>query len=107
MPGKTPRPDETWLAERLPDPVPEDLDRLLGCEAFRYGVDLFHAGFFWEAHEVWETLWQVARRQPNRAVTARALQVLIQIAGSELQLLMGSESGAESLARKAARRDPA
>lgn len=27
-------------------------------EMFLYGVDLFHHGFYWESHEVWEELWK-------------------------------------------------
>ena len=106
VPGITERPPEGWLEERIADPIPADLDRLLGCETFRYGFDLFHAGLYWEAHEAWETLWQVARKRAGREREARAIQVLIQIAASELQLRMGRPDGAASLARKAARQEP-
>lgn len=101
VPGATARPDPDWLHARIPEPVPHNLDRLLGCDAFRYGLDLYHAAFFWEAHEVWEELWQVARKQPGRSTEARALQVLIQITAAALQLRMGKPEGALSLGRKA------
>ncbi len=84
--------------------MPADHGQLLGCEAFRYGFDLFHAGFFWEAHEVWENLWQVARRTEAAQIEASALQTLIQITAAELQLRMGQPAGAISLALKASRR---
>ncbi len=31
-------------------------------DTYLYGIDLFNAQFYWEAHEVWESLWLVARR---------------------------------------------
>lgn len=29
-------------------------------DVFAFGVDLFHAGYFWEAHEAWEYVWHQA-----------------------------------------------
>jgi predicted metal-dependent hydrolase len=34
----------------------------LSSDAFLWGLDLFNHGYYWEAHEAWEGLWQVADR---------------------------------------------
>jgi hypothetical protein len=62
-----------------------------------FGVDLFNAFFFWEAHESWEGLWAA---QPRRSVLARFLQGLIQIAAALLKIHLGAAAAAASLARR-------
>lgn len=32
-------------------------------EIYLFGVDLYNHGFFWEAHEAWERLWQLSDKQ--------------------------------------------
>ena len=40
----------------------------LDSEQFAWGQDLFNHGYYWEAHEAWEGLWQTANRgSPLRA----------------------------------------
>ena len=40
----------------------------LDSEEFAWGQDLFNHGYYWEAHEAWEGLWQIANRgSPLRA----------------------------------------
>ena len=55
-----------------------------------YGVDLFNAHYFWEAHEAWEGLWAAV---PRDSVAGLLVQGLIQIAAALLKLHMGSEAG--------------
>src|SRR5262245_27569835 len=62
-----------------------------------FGVDLFNAFFFWEAHESWEGLWAA---QPRRSAAARLLQGLIQIAAALLKIHLGSLAGATTLSRQ-------
>jgi hypothetical protein len=59
-----------------------------------FGVDLFNAFFFWEAHESWESLWAA---KPRDSAPARMLQGLIQIAAALLKIHLGSIAGAASL----------
>lgn len=67
--------------------------------AFRYGIDCFNEGFFWEAHEFWEPLWQSARKdQPQLAA---ALKSLIQFAAANVQLLCGRPESWHRLAQRA------
>ena len=61
-----------------------------------WGVDLFNAFYFWEAHEAWERLWA---SKPKTSIPALMLQGLIQIAAALLQTHLGSLSGASNLAR--------
>lgn len=61
-----------------------------------FGVDLFNAFFFWEAHESWEGLWAA---KPRHSVPARMLQGLIQVAAALLKIHLGSLAGAAALSR--------
>ena len=63
-----------------------------------FGIDLFHHGFLWEAHEVWERSWREARAG---SATAHALRGLIQAAAAMLQGELGRPVGLASLAAKA------
>ena len=56
-----------------------------------FGVDLFNAFFFWEAHESWEGPWSALPRQEAPAIL---LQGLIQVSASLLKVHMGSLDGA-------------
>jgi predicted metal-dependent hydrolase len=49
-----------------------------GGALFQRGVDDYHAGRHYEAHEHWEELWQDERDEPRRAF----LQALIQVASA-------------------------
>jgi len=83
VPGRTPRPPE------LPPLPPE--------QAFPRGIDLYHAGFLWEAHEQWESVW----RASSDPVQRDFLQGLVQIAASVLKARSGNARGAAKLARRA------
>jgi hypothetical protein len=82
-PSPTPRRLRSWRPEDW-----RDLDEWL------HGVDLFNAGYFWEAHEAWEGLWAA---QPRDSVPAVLLQGLIQIAAALLKARIGSVAGARAL----------
>ena len=55
--------------------------------AYLYGHDLLDAGFFWEAHEVWEAVWLNC---PPNSVEKLLLRMLIQQANARLKLVMGT-----------------
>ncbi|MER9007639.1 DUF309 domain-containing protein [Mesorhizobium sp. M0862] len=38
---------------------------------FRWGIDLFNHGYYWEAHEAWEPLWQTANQALSSACSSR------------------------------------
>lgn len=56
--------------EPLPSPNPAELDQNF---EFRFAVDLFNHGYYWEAHEAWEGLWQASGRQGSLADFFKAL----------------------------------
>ncbi|MBO9102464.1 MULTISPECIES: DUF309 domain-containing protein [unclassified Rhizobium] len=68
-----PLPSYAYLPGRGPHPVrhpaghsysvqPVRVIASLESEEFAWGKDLFNHGYYWEAHEAWEGLWQVAAR---------------------------------------------
>ena len=62
---------------------------------FEFGVDLFNAGYYWEAHVYLEKLWAEAQGE-DRAF----LQGLIQLAASLVKRRAGHSSGEDQLRRK-------
>ena len=83
VPGKTPRPPDA-------PPLPPE-------QAFLKGIDLYHAGYLWEAHEQWESVWRASSNPEERDF----LQGLVQIAASVLKGRAGNAAGAAKLARRA------
>jgi len=68
--------------------------------AFGRGFDLYHAGYYWEAHEYWEAVWISGLEPSGRAV----VQALILNAAAQLKTLTGNSRGAALLSAKALRR---
>ncbi|MBV9066375.1 MAG: DUF309 domain-containing protein [Methylobacteriaceae bacterium] len=66
---------------------------------FRYGLALHDAGFFWEAHEIWEAVWKAA---PMNGPDRLALRALIQIANSGLKQRQARPRAAARLIDEAA-----
>jgi predicted metal-dependent hydrolase len=66
---------------------------------FLRGAELFNAGYYWEAHEVWEALWHAHGR---RGVTADLLKALIKLAAAGVKVREGQEHGVRTHARRAA-----
>jgi hypothetical protein len=66
-------------------------------DTFRRGVDLYHAGYLWEAHEAWEELWKQARDAAERDL----LQGLIQTAAALIKVHAGVVDGVRRLAAAA------
>ena len=67
---------------------------------YLYGFVLYRGGFFWEAHEVWETVWHGCRpNAPERCL----VQALIQLANAALKGRMGRDSAVRRLLRDADR----
>lgn len=98
-PGRTARPDEAVfraakddLADRF---SPSDL---AASVAFQAGFEAFNAGYFWEAHELWEAVWmQLAPACRERWL----LQGLIQLANAGLKHRMGRAAAVTKILPKA------
>lgn len=64
------------------------------------GVTLFNHGYYWEAHEAWERLWQA---MPRDSAATRLLQDLIVLAAARVKARQGQAIGiAHNAARAAA-----
>lgn len=68
------------------------------CTPYVWGIDLFNAGYYWEAHEAWEAAWIAAGR---RGSTADFLKALIKLAAAGVKLREGVPAGARRHLRRA------
>ena len=65
---------------------------------FRRGITLFDAGYYWEAHEVWEGLWIAAGR---RGPVADLVGAFIKIAAAGVKLRQHRRASAAKLGARA------
>ena len=102
VPGRFPNPITDPLGHRFAKPhvVPEPLDpeRPIASREFLTAIDLFNAGFYWEAHEVWESLWIVAGRT---GAGADFLKGLIKLAAAGVKAREGQIVGVQRHSRRA------
>lgn len=75
-----------------------DVAQLARSDAFCAGLQFFHAGFHWEAHEVLEPVWMAL---PEGGLERRFVQGLIQLANGRLKLRMGRPKAVLRLVDKA------
>ena len=90
-------PPYAYVPGKTPHPVRDQEGHMRGGEpvgGFLRGIDLYHAGYLWEAHEAWEGLWKATTDPTKREF----LQALIQIAAALLKAHVGEEGGARKLA---------
>ena len=101
-PGRAPHPrsDPEGHSFGRPEPEPERLDlaRWRDSEEYLFGIDLFNHGYYWEAHESWESLWLAAGRH---GPTAEFLKGLIKLTASALKVRLEQPEGAQRHARNA------
>lgn len=108
-------PPYSYVTGHFPHPLRESAGH--GChgpeppaEAFRpqdwrdsatylWGIDLFNHGYYWEAHEVWESLWHSV---PRVSETAAFLKGLIKLAAAGVKMREGRPEGIRRHARRAA-----
>lgn len=101
LPGRS-FPSYAYLPGRSPHPVrdpgghsyyvePVRVTASLDSEEFAWGEDLFNHGYYWEAHEAWEGLWQVANRgSPLRTL----LKGLILLSATGVKIREGKRASA-------------
>ena len=66
------------------EPIPVAAVASLSSDAFVWGLDLFNHGYYWEAHEAWEGLWQVADRDGPLRMLFKGL-ILLSAAGVKIR----------------------
>jgi predicted metal-dependent hydrolase len=68
------------------------------CQPYLRGIDLFNHGYYWEAHEEWESLWHACGRQ---GATADFIKGLIQLAVAGVKIRQGLPESAQIHAKRA------
>jgi predicted metal-dependent hydrolase len=63
------------------------------------GIELFNAGYYWEAHEAWEVLWHAYGR---RGALADVVRALIKLAAAGVKAREGRVEGTRTHCRRAA-----
>jgi predicted metal-dependent hydrolase len=101
-PGVTPHPIREPAGHsykiKVPDVAPPDPSDWRTCSMYSWGIDLFNAGYYWEAHEAWEAVWIAAGR---RGAFADFLKALIKLAAAGVKLREGTPAGARRHLRRA------
>jgi hypothetical protein len=103
VPGRVPHPVTDPAGHQF-GPMPEpaatiDPDHWQTNGAYLYGIDLFNNGYYWEAHEAWESLWHLSGR---KGTTADFLKGLIKLAAAGVKVREGNRRGVRSHAANAA-----
>ncbi|MDX2039208.1 MAG: DUF309 domain-containing protein [Isosphaeraceae bacterium] len=80
-----------------PPPIADELGGT-GSPAFDQGKRLFEAGYYWEAHEAWESLWHAHGRT---GPTADLLKGLIKLAAAGVKVREGQPHGVRVHAARA------
>ena len=68
------------------------------CDPYRWGIDLFNCGYYWEAHESWEAVWHGAGR---RGPIADFCKALIKLAAAGVKAREGRVNGVRQHAKRA------
>ena len=102
VPGHFPHPVSDpqghMYGEKLGTPRPLEPAIWMTCHDYLYGIDLFNHGYYWESHEIWESLWHVAGR---RGTIADFLKGLIKIAACTVKAREGNPRGVQRHAQRA------
>lgn len=102
VPGRSPHPVSDPAGHSFghhdePHP-PFDSADWRGLMPFLRGLDLFNHGYYWEAHEAFETLWHAAGR---KGPTADLLKGLIRLCACGVKVREGRLDGARGHAKGA------
>ncbi|MFK0690915.1 DUF309 domain-containing protein [Mesorhizobium sp. IMUNJ 23033] len=85
LPGKHPHPVRHPLGHSYQsDPVAVAVAEALSSNVFRWGIDLFNHGYYWEAHEAWEPLWHAAKQSTQHRLFFKGL-ILLAAAGVKIR----------------------
>ncbi len=102
VPGQSPHPHADPAGHshgaRPALPACPDPGHWRECRAYLRGLDLFNHGYYWEAHEVWEGLWQAAGR---KGLLADFFKGLIKLAAAGVKARAPHAAGVRSHARRA------
>lgn len=101
-----PFPPYSYVTGRFPHPIGDPRGHSFGhrpaaavrptsaqwrdSKAYCFAVDLFNHGYYWESHEVWESLWHASGR---RGTQADFLKALIKLAAAGVKAREGRPEG--------------
>lgn len=107
VPGKTPHPRKNRSGHSFGRPEPEILfvspEEWKDSLNYLYAIDLFNFAYWWECHEMLESLWRASGGK-GKTEQAQFLQGLIQIAIANLRKFMGKEESAKRMMQRGIRR---
>lgn len=103
IPGKHPHPTAhpDGHSYRAPGEPPHEVhlitpENWADSENYLFASDLYNHGYWWEAHEEWEGLWQLTDK---KSAQGRFLQGLIQVSACHLKFFVGHDDGVRRLLR--------
>ena len=103
IPGHWPHPcctpDGHSYGVQPPNAAPLEEASWKTCDAYRRGIQLFNAGYYWESHELWEDVWKALGRQGDMA---ELLKGLIKLAAVGIKIRQGRVKAAQSLLNRSA-----
>jgi hypothetical protein len=102
VPGRNPHPESDPRGHsygQCLEPAILEPEQWRTCQVYLFGLDLFNAGFWWEAHAQWEALWHGAGRKGK---IADFLKGLIQLAAAGVKHAEAMPAGVHAHARRAA-----
>ena len=103
VPGRFPHPtaDPAGHSYGVEPPVPDEVEpaQWRECRLYLHSIDLFNAGFYWESHVAWESLWIACGR---KGMVADFLKGLIHLAAAGVKALEGKPEGVKSHSDRAA-----
>ena len=103
LPRRAPHPTRDpaghSFGHHLAPPAVPDPNRWDRCQPYLRGIDLFNYGYYWEAHEAWESVWHACGRI---GLTADFLRALIRLAAAGFKAREGRPAGVRRHAAAAA-----
>jgi hypothetical protein len=112
--SRRPLPPYSYVPGHAPHPVSDPRGHMHGAAAEAvapldvrqwksstvhvHAIDLFNHGYYWEAHEAWESLWHAAGRA---GPVAAWLKALIKLSAAAVKAREGNAAGVQRHARRA------
>ncbi len=101
VPGRNPHPRRSPLGHSYGRPEPQiaafSPEDWLQAKEYRYGIDLYNYAYWWECHEVFESLWHAVGPKTEQG---NFFQALIQLAAANLKHFAGDIQAADNLMRR-------
>jgi uncharacterized protein len=99
FPHPTGDPQGHSFGHAVPTPPAIRPEHWRDSRTYLFACDLFNYGYYWEAHEAWEALWQACGR---KGTTAEMLKGLIKLAAAGVKAREGRAVGVARHAQRAA-----